>query len=388
MLDHNTSLGQEDSWELDTPPTQPLSQKKYQCPQCPSSFKRPENLKRHQRGHDEHSRFTCQICDKSFARSDILGRHTAIHNPRERRNDNPQRRRACHECARVRERCSRGEPCRRCAIKALHCLYPDEPQSKITTSDTWNSPTFGPGDYAATTANVFDPQSSLATQYPGRDSLLHVQGGSQWQIEDASVSYGGPSAPPILPQKGLQPYHSSHNGNLIASYPPYNTLSPPGEGLYPAALGGDSINHMKFGTRGAGSDAVLETYYHQTPNMSSKSSSNIDQLGLHQLNPSVEFQGDYIYREPPDTRHFGLPVAPHHNHHSNSGTHSTIFAQPQISNSSIPLGGYEDMNGVEAPGVDFNGHDALSQPLQTSYSRPLDLKAYDFMATSFDEPPQ
>jgi hypothetical protein len=40
----------------------------FQCPVCPSSFKRPEHLKRHQRSHEQSRRFVCAICDKKFTR--------------------------------------------------------------------------------------------------------------------------------------------------------------------------------------------------------------------------------------------------------------------------------------------------------------------------------
>ncbi|KAI1306191.1 hypothetical protein F5Y03DRAFT_355047 [Xylaria venustula] len=69
MVNRMISLGGEgESVEASTLRAQHDSQKKYRCLQCPSSFKRPENLKRHERGHDESKRFICQICDKSFAR--------------------------------------------------------------------------------------------------------------------------------------------------------------------------------------------------------------------------------------------------------------------------------------------------------------------------------
>ena len=40
----------------------------------------------------------------------------------------PKRRRACHECARAREKCSKTSPCGRCSARALACIYPDEGQ--------------------------------------------------------------------------------------------------------------------------------------------------------------------------------------------------------------------------------------------------------------------
>lgn len=42
------------------------------------------------------------------------------------RTNTLNRKRACTECARARERCSRDEPCMRCSTKSLQCLYPDD----------------------------------------------------------------------------------------------------------------------------------------------------------------------------------------------------------------------------------------------------------------------
>ncbi|KAI0387130.1 hypothetical protein F5Y04DRAFT_77218 [Hypomontagnella monticulosa] len=102
------------------------AQEKYQCPRCPSSFKRPEHLKRHQRSHDGHKPFVCSVCLKRFFRSDILTRHELMHVAAQRNTHTLNRKRACTECARARERCSRDEPCQRCSTKSLQCLYPDD----------------------------------------------------------------------------------------------------------------------------------------------------------------------------------------------------------------------------------------------------------------------
>ncbi|KAI1467904.1 uncharacterized protein F4812DRAFT_381730 [Daldinia caldariorum] len=102
------------------------AQEKYQCPRCPSSFKRPEHLKRHQRSHDGHKPFVCSICLKRFFRSDILTRHELMHIAAQRNSHVLNRKRACTECARARERCSRDEPCLRCSTKSLQCFYPDD----------------------------------------------------------------------------------------------------------------------------------------------------------------------------------------------------------------------------------------------------------------------
>ncbi|PGH17723.1 hypothetical protein AJ80_04731 [Polytolypa hystricis UAMH7299] len=105
-----------------TPPAAPT----YPCPQCHRSFKRSEHLKRHQRSHGNFRNFVCSKCPKRFARSDILRRHEATHTAIAQDSMSPARKRACMECARARERCSRGEPCLRCSTKSLSCLYPQE----------------------------------------------------------------------------------------------------------------------------------------------------------------------------------------------------------------------------------------------------------------------
>ncbi|KAI1762186.1 hypothetical protein GGR53DRAFT_428273 [Hypoxylon sp. FL1150] len=118
------SVAPEASWRESSPPGNE-AQEKYQCSRCPSSFKRPEHLKRHQRSHDGHKPFMCSICMKRFFRSDILTRHELMHLAAQRTNT-LNRKRACTECARARERCSRDEPCMRCSTKSLQCLYPDD----------------------------------------------------------------------------------------------------------------------------------------------------------------------------------------------------------------------------------------------------------------------
>ncbi|KAL7623388.1 hypothetical protein AAE478_007070 [Parahypoxylon ruwenzoriense] len=44
------------------------------------------------------------------------------------------RKRACTECARARERCSRDEPCLRCTTKSLQCVYPDDAAQRASPS--------------------------------------------------------------------------------------------------------------------------------------------------------------------------------------------------------------------------------------------------------------
>ncbi|KAI1462768.1 hypothetical protein F4805DRAFT_9399 [Annulohypoxylon moriforme] len=164
------------NWREDPSPGNE-AQEKYQCSRCPSSFKRPEHLKRHQRSHDGHKPFMCSICFKRFFRSDILTRHELMHLAAQRTNHTVNRKRACTECARARERCSRDEPCLRCSTKSLQCLYPDDGSQK---SHSYGS----------------DPQGSSRVE--------HGQYEDQLQL--------APQHPPILPkQEGYMSSSSSMN---------------------------------------------------------------------------------------------------------------------------------------------------------------------------------
>ncbi|KAH7077678.1 hypothetical protein BKA63DRAFT_489228 [Paraphoma chrysanthemicola] len=95
------------------------------CVRCNRTFKRLEHLKRHERIHDNYGRFPCSTCDKVFTRSDVLRRHEAVHiaalTPE---GPDTGSKRACTECAKARERCTKSHPCQRCLTKSLLCIYP------------------------------------------------------------------------------------------------------------------------------------------------------------------------------------------------------------------------------------------------------------------------
>ncbi|KAH7088225.1 hypothetical protein FB567DRAFT_333648 [Paraphoma chrysanthemicola] len=95
------------------------------CMRCNRTFKRLEHLKRHERIHDNYGRFPCSTCDKVFTRSDVLRRHEAVHiaalTPE---GPDTGTKRACTECAKARERCTKSHPCQRCLTKSLLCIYP------------------------------------------------------------------------------------------------------------------------------------------------------------------------------------------------------------------------------------------------------------------------
>ncbi|KAH7250936.1 hypothetical protein BKA59DRAFT_499871 [Fusarium tricinctum] len=166
---------------------------KYQCSQCPRNFKRQEHLKRHQKCHESSRAFECDVCHKSFTRSDILSKHSAIHDHSTAvvKHD-AGRRRACLECAKAREKCSRNSPCQRCSARSLNCTYP-------TTRDKG-----GP---------LIESPASQA------DSISHT-----------------PSATPINSNDGInirpgaQPLPSNLNLELTTNQSPYSQASPFGRG--------------------------------------------------------------------------------------------------------------------------------------------------------------
>ncbi|KKA26537.1 hypothetical protein TD95_005255 [Thielaviopsis punctulata] len=59
------------------PGTQP-QERPYKCDQCPQSFNRNHDLKRHKRIHLSVKPFPCSFCDKSFSRKDALKRHRLV----------------------------------------------------------------------------------------------------------------------------------------------------------------------------------------------------------------------------------------------------------------------------------------------------------------------
>ncbi|KAK9433652.1 hypothetical protein V1505DRAFT_303359, partial [Lipomyces doorenjongii] len=50
----------------------------FKCDQCPQSFNRNHDLKRHKRIHLDVKPFPCPNCDKTFSRKDALKRHTLV----------------------------------------------------------------------------------------------------------------------------------------------------------------------------------------------------------------------------------------------------------------------------------------------------------------------
>ncbi|UQC83114.1 uncharacterized protein CLUP02_08607 [Colletotrichum lupini] len=56
----------------------PQAERPFKCDQCPQSFNRNHDLKRHKRIHLAVKPFPCNFCDKSFSRKDALKRHRLV----------------------------------------------------------------------------------------------------------------------------------------------------------------------------------------------------------------------------------------------------------------------------------------------------------------------
>lgn len=54
------------------------AERPFKCDQCPQSFNRNHDLKRHKRIHLSVKPFPCGSCDKAFSRKDALKRHRLV----------------------------------------------------------------------------------------------------------------------------------------------------------------------------------------------------------------------------------------------------------------------------------------------------------------------
>lgn len=59
-------------------PGMPQQERPFKCDQCPQSFNRNHDLKRHKRIHLAVKPFPCDCCEKSFSRKDALKRHRLV----------------------------------------------------------------------------------------------------------------------------------------------------------------------------------------------------------------------------------------------------------------------------------------------------------------------
>jgi uncharacterized Zn-finger protein len=103
---------------LGHPPHQQLStnDRPFKCDQCPQSFNRNHDLKRHKRIHLAVKPFPCNYCDKSFSRVDALNVCTSIVYERQANSD----RIASHTCERVWKAYGLS---RRCEARSQFCQF-------------------------------------------------------------------------------------------------------------------------------------------------------------------------------------------------------------------------------------------------------------------------
>ncbi|MCJ1453077.1 hypothetical protein MMC28_003422 [Mycoblastus sanguinarius] len=64
--------------QMYNPQQTPHNERPFKCDQCPQSFNRNHDLKRHKRIHLAVKPFPCGFCDKSFSRKDALKRHILV----------------------------------------------------------------------------------------------------------------------------------------------------------------------------------------------------------------------------------------------------------------------------------------------------------------------
>lgn len=133
--------------------TATVSMPRSECPICGKTFARQSHLERHQETHRASPRWTCPHCDNSYTRRydvftpqisqdlqslsmvaanddcdayrDALNRHLprCASGGTEARIPSTRINRACEACSTRKVRCSRGEPCQRCAELDISCHY-------------------------------------------------------------------------------------------------------------------------------------------------------------------------------------------------------------------------------------------------------------------------
>ncbi|KAL1956773.1 hypothetical protein VTO42DRAFT_6827 [Malbranchea cinnamomea] len=185
------------------------------CSYCPSTFRRPEHLKRHTRIHTDGKAFRCEVCGRAFSRTDSLQRHRHLHN-NENRNEsgeislttvrvgNSSAKVACGNCVVARSKCSGTLPCARCARRNLGCVYRQRSAggnaeeglgSQGSSSTPRDNPQLNTGSDATMTGALhrsLDDGQLLGAlvQHQSRAAVGEASGGQTWYNQNTSASGG------------------------------------------------------------------------------------------------------------------------------------------------------------------------------------------------------
>lgn len=91
----------------------------HRCYTCHRSYKRIEQLKRHEETHNILNR-TCRQCFRTFSRNDALTRHLKTCGE----IGKPSKRKSCDNCVRLKRACDLVQPCGTCLQRNMVCTFP------------------------------------------------------------------------------------------------------------------------------------------------------------------------------------------------------------------------------------------------------------------------
>lgn len=239
--------------------------------------------------------------------SDILRRHEATHTATTQASTaRAVSTRACTECARSRERCTKSNPCQRCLVKGLRCAYP---QARVTLR---------------TQQSRYDVEStSQVSLGPANRALDDANG----VMDNIPGSF-----------RQLEPFMGPEHSNVQSTYEPYQQMVPFEIPDYPQS---HILPTMDFPMNWLPPDSSVAIDY-----------DNIVGLGIGSLdffsfpNPAPDVSGSHItmHQESVETRPLATaqihinPVARHNAHMISTSKHMTPSSNvsPRAVESYIP----------------------------------------------------
>ncbi|KAI0164473.1 hypothetical protein GGR52DRAFT_125015 [Hypoxylon sp. FL1284] len=302
--------------------------------------------------------------------SDILTRHELMHLATQRASNTLSRKRACTECARARERCSRDEPCLRCSAKSLQCLYPDDAGGQKARSPSQEI-------FLASTGNFEHGKAAEEQQQQARRSPRNFS--SLLPKNEASSAFAGPggkreeasaaaAAPFLENDASFRELLYAVRSQTSAAYPP------PGPALssdlldFGGGTGSLSYDKSSCGSSVAGSEtssrSFVEAAGRQAP-IFEQHHHDIMDLDDARFGPAL---GDYT--------HFC---------HTPSAAHQQQ-QQHQQPVRFLPINTADQQRRGSGILGDFSGGGGGSGSLSSSRrSQPINLKTYEMIASNFKE---